>query len=192
MTVRIIAITVVMVLYGALAYADECNSLRYVDNGNGTVIDCRSGLTWLKNANCLDIVNGVDKSGGSLTWYAAMDWAAGLGNGLCGLSDGSLAGDWRLPTKTEMMAMIASAKKQGFTMPILTNAPGTAKWSNGNLFDNVLNNNYWTATTHTSETSAWYVSLYNGSVDYYVKNGMIYVWPVRVRQFVTFGDVSVE
>ena len=66
---------------------------RFTDNGDGTVYDERTGLLWLKNANC----------------YAEQDWdpamlsAAGLNSGECGLTDGSVEGDWRLPTRAELM-----------------------------------------------------------------------------------------
>ncbi|RKZ74987.1 MAG: hypothetical protein DRQ57_09055 [Gammaproteobacteria bacterium] len=47
------------------------SSNRYTDNGNGTVTDNRSGLIWLKNANCFERQN----------WETAMQSAANLANG---------------------------------------------------------------------------------------------------------------
>ena len=94
---RIIVLSVVLVWVGTSAYATDCNNGgRYEDNGDGTVTDCRTGLIWLKNANCTDTSNGIANPNGYLTWYDALTWAAGLENGLCGLTDGSSAGDWRL------------------------------------------------------------------------------------------------
>ena len=84
---------------------------RYEDNGNGTISDCRTGLVWLKNANCI---------GGALDWNSAASWVANLSNSMCGLSDGSEVGDWRMPTKTEWMTMVSSARKQGFTISTLS------------------------------------------------------------------------
>jgi hypothetical protein len=55
------------------------------------VTDNLTNLIWLKNANC----------DGQKDWNEAETWAANLASGTCGLSDGSSAGDWRLPTKTE-------------------------------------------------------------------------------------------
>lgn len=40
-----------------------------------------------------------------------------------------------MSTKTEWMAMIVSARKQGFTFPALTNRAGTAKWSAGDSWN---------------------------------------------------------
>ena len=67
---------------------------RFTDMGDGTIRDNDTGLIWLKNANCL----------GSMDWYNAMDQAASLADGQCGLEDGSAAGDWGLPTKAEWEA----------------------------------------------------------------------------------------
>ena len=66
---------------------------RFTDNGDGTVYDERTGLLWLKNANCYAEQN----------WDPAMLSAAGLNSGECGLTDGSVEGDWRLPTRAELM-----------------------------------------------------------------------------------------
>jgi hypothetical protein len=157
---------------------------RYEDNGNGTVTDCRTGLIWLKNANCTESFGGIDKSGSS-TWYDAVTWVAALADTRCGLTDGSYAGDWRLPTKTEWMAMVTSAQKQGFTIPTLTNRAGTAKWSPGDIFDNVLASSwYWSSTDSAYYTDGvWIVALWNGSMSSGVKpyDGG-YVWPVRAGQ----------
>jgi hypothetical protein len=103
---RIMALTVVLLLLETWAYAADCNNGgRYEISGRGTVTDCRTGLIWLQDANCKDSLGltGIDKSQGYLNWYNAMKWVAALGGGYCGLFDGSSAGDWRLPTKTEWM-----------------------------------------------------------------------------------------
>ena len=67
---------------------------RFSDNGNGTVTDNITGLIWLKNANCF----------GSRTWNHALADANGLNSGDCGLTDGSSAGDWRLPNYNELFS----------------------------------------------------------------------------------------
>lgn len=50
-----------------------------------------TGLVWLKNANC----NYADYAGANAC-------AATLQNGMCGLTDNSSPGDWRLATKAEI------------------------------------------------------------------------------------------
>jgi len=51
------SIVAFLVVVSASAYAADCNSGgRYEINGapsaDGTVTDCRTGLVWLKNADC--------------------------------------------------------------------------------------------------------------------------------------------
>ncbi len=69
---------------------------RFVDNGDGTVTDSLTGLIWLKNANCF----------GALLWPDALVAVNGLQNEGCGLSDGSVAGDWRMPNIKELLSLI--------------------------------------------------------------------------------------
>jgi len=54
-----------------------------------------NGLVWLKNANCF----------GEKTWDEAKADAASLHTGMCGLTDGSAAGQWRLPTARELQSL---------------------------------------------------------------------------------------
>jgi hypothetical protein len=129
----------------------------------------------LKDAACL----------GRATFDGANAAAAALqdGNAACALSDGSVSGDWRLPTKTEWMNFVASARKQGFTNPVLTDNTGTAKWREGYLFKNVQSYNYWSSSTYAFNTSvAWGVYMGSGSVDISFKASGYYVWPVRAGQ----------
>jgi hypothetical protein len=58
------------------------------DNKNGTIADDAHGIVWLKNATCL----------GWSGWWSAGTSVARLQSGMCGLSDKSTAGQWRLPT----------------------------------------------------------------------------------------------
>jgi hypothetical protein len=71
---------------------------RFTDNGDGTVTDNLTGLTWLKNVMCL----------GQQTWADALAAANALadGNGACGLADGSAAGDWRVPNRNELNSLL--------------------------------------------------------------------------------------
>jgi len=138
---------------------------RYKDNGNGTITDNRSGLIWLKNANCF----------GAQNWEKAKQSAATLASGQCGLRDGSGAGDWRLPTKEELKAMMDKKYK----IPALSNAKGTAQWKEGEVFSGVQSS-YWSSATHAGTTSyAWYVNLNDGYVGADIKTSNNNVWPVR-------------
>jgi len=139
---------------------------RYTDNGDGTVTDNRTGLIWLKNANCF----------GRKNWKTAMQLAAKLADGQCGLSDGSKPGDWRLPTKKELKAMIDTKYKR----PVLSNATGTGQWKEGDALSGVQAGNYWSSTPLAIGTGyAWYVNFGYGGVDFVGKSGTNYVWPLR-------------
>ena len=52
---------------------------RFIDNNSGTITDRRTGLIWLKNANCAETVGGVDKSVRSVSFSqcAQLDRSAG-------------------------------------------------------------------------------------------------------------------
>ena len=65
---------------------------RFKDNGDGTVTDTRTGLIWLKNANLCDIK----------PWDDAVAYCSSLASGQAGLTDGSKAGQWRLPSIQEL------------------------------------------------------------------------------------------
>ena len=154
---------------------------RYVDCGNGTVTDTVTGLIWLKDANCFSFE----------TYSAANQAAAGLAAGQCGLTDGSSAGDWRLPTKAEWEVTIAQAVALGCTLagpkspPSLTNDPGNGCISAGpSSFTGVQSNLYWSSgALETTGFLAWLVALDGGAISYDNKfANRSLVWPVRGGQ----------
>lgn len=135
-------------------------SPRFTDNGNGTVTDNLTTLIWLKNAN----------AGGTKSWEAALLYCNNLANGSAGLTDGSAAGDWRLPNVKELQSLIAF---ENFLPALPAEHP----------FSGVLSNFYWSGTTYSgSTTSAWGVNLNGGLVGYNGKTSAYYVWPVRAGQ----------
>lgn len=115
-----------------------------LDNNNGTVTDPGTGLVWLKNINCF----------GKQDWATASSSATSLQSGACGLSDKSTAGQWRLPTETEIKGMLRKR----------LNAPnyGTYYWSSKN---NVT----------------YYIHAENGEVFPQTYKTAV-TWPVRVGQ----------
>jgi len=152
-------------------------SPRFITSTTGIVTDTLTGLIWLKNANCTDIVGGVE--GGTPTWMNALTWSNNLANGDCGLSDGSNAGDWRLPNVRELLSLI----HWGVYDPAVPNTAGTGKWTNGNPFTGVQSSDYWSSTTIADPTYyAWIVHLGFGFVHDSVETVTAYVWPVRGGQ----------
>jgi len=145
---------------------------RYTDNGDGTVTDNRSGLIWLKNANCF----------GPHNWKKAMQSAANLASGQCGLRDGSRRGMWRLPTREEWEAMVDEKymDRENYSRLALSNAAGTGPWKEGDAFSGVQTDGYWSSTTYAGVTTqVWFVDLIFAFVGYYDKTKANYVWPVR-------------
>ena len=117
------------------------------DNGTVKV----NGLVWLKDAKCL----------GSMNWDSAGIAAANLSAPYCWLTDGSKAGDWRLPTIAEAQEVILS----------LSSFKGAAETY------------FWTSTIGRNSTEAWFfmthISPLNGQLLNFKKSAIYYVWPVR-------------
>jgi hypothetical protein len=143
----------------------SCNGVnRFSDNLDGTVTDCRTGLIWLQNANCY----------GGQTWDNATTKADRLNDGECGLSDGSIAGDWWLPTKEELQGIGTDPPATwGSGSPLVTWAMPDAP------FVNVSSGIYWSSTEY-SLTVAWRIDMSDGVTGSTHKfhDGYL-LWPVR-------------
>jgi len=97
-------------------------SPRFTDNGDGTVTDELTGLLWLQNAYCQDTVCSDSDcvTGADLSWADALKFANYLQHGYCDLSDGSVAGQWRLPNVKELLSLV----NYRFADPAVSNAMG--------------------------------------------------------------------
>jgi hypothetical protein len=133
---------------------------RFTDNGDGTVTDNLTGLIWLKDANCF----------GLRTWDNALSDSNGLASGSCGLTDGSSAGQWRLPNYKELFSLIDASNS-------------TPALPTGHPFFEVLNDYYWTSSTfaHVSDF-ALYIQMGVVIVSSGNKIDINNVWPVRGGQ----------
>lgn len=152
---------------GALQKGVAWPSPRFSDNANGTVTDNLTGLIWLKNANCTDAVAGIGSPSG-LNWTEALTWSNNLASGKCGLSDGSTAGQWRLPNINELESLLDISISSPWALPT------------GHPFTGVKLDEYWSSTSNSSDRYfAWSVGMYHGDVDYRTKSMALYVWPVR-------------
>jgi len=138
---------------------------RFKDNGDGTVTDTITGLFWLKNANPF----------GYQTWAMAVRYCQELASGKKGLTDGSNAGQWRLPTIEELESI-------GTDPPVVWesgNPPVT--WTKpGAPFTGVYTY-YWSGTSYSgSTTEGWWIYMETGAVGYPIaESGSCLVWPVR-------------
>jgi hypothetical protein len=132
-----------------LQFGAPLTSPRFIDNGNGTLADTVTGLTWLKQADCFQ-----------QSWSAALASINALASGACGLTDGSSAGQWRMPNRTEMLSISDRAP----TFPQAEYFTGQAQGSGGPVTGPVVfnrfvsSNYYWTSTTNAADpTQAWTV-----------------------------------
>ena len=121
-------------------------SARFIDNGDGTLADTVTGLTWLKKADCI-----------RQPWAGAVATVNGLASGQCGLTDGSTAGQWRMPNRTELLSL--SDRAPTFPQASYFNGRygGTANVTGPVIFENyIVSDYYWTSTTDAADTSqAW-------------------------------------
>jgi hypothetical protein len=120
---------------------------RFIDNANGTVTDTVTGLTWLKEADCIRD-----------TWSNALTAVNKLASGQCGLTDGSTAGQWRLPNRAEMLSLSDRAP----TFPQSNYFDGIPGGDGTTVTNPVIFNSfkvsvfYWTSTTDAADTTqAW-------------------------------------
>ena len=142
---------------GAIQAGVPSPNPRFSDTKDGTVKDNLTNLIWLKNAECF----------GPQTWASALNAANTLASGACGLSDGSVAGNWRVPNVREVESLIDF----GTFNPALPS---------GHPFSRVQPGVYWSSTTIADDPGlAWGVSMVVGSPRPVGKADTSRVWPVR-------------
>lgn len=146
---------------------------RWLDRGDGTVVDTVTGLVWLKQADCIQ-----------QTWANAIAAVRALASGQCGLTDGSQTGTWRMPTRTEMESLSDRMVNNhaDFFNQTYFNLDGTVYRLP--IFNNFMRYQfYWTATSDAADaTKTWTVfSCDFGTYDA-LKNNPGYTLAVREPQ----------
>ena len=144
---------------------------RFEDNSDGTVTDYLTGLIWLKNARCFS----------PKSWSVALAKINNLSSGSCGLSDGSIAGDWRTPNRKELISLI-DFTQIGPALP------------QEHPFENFGGYHFWSNTTSAHKKySAWILSFNWGVTGTSGKTMVNNILPVRDRQIKLIdidGDAS--
>jgi len=145
---------------------------RFQDNHDGTITDTTTDIVWLKDGSVAS----------TKTWYAAMAWCSTLASGTAGLTDGSAAGEWRLPGKDELSGLISG-----------WSGDNPATWLDPQGFTNTQASTYWSSTTNTLTTStAWDVFFDEGFEGYGTKTLQYYVRAVRSGQSGTFSHLVIS
>jgi hypothetical protein len=145
---------------GALRKGAVWPTPRFSDKSNGTVSDNLTGLIWLKDPNCFNA---------PLSWSVALASAKSLATGSCGLTDGSVTGDWRLPNRKELLSLVNRQQADN------------SAWLNSSGFANVKADTYWSSSTSANDTRfAWILKFSDGTMDFGNRSSSLYlVWPVR-------------
>ena len=112
----------------------------FVDNGNGTITDNATGLTWLQQDS--GGFKAGTKGDGSLNWQEALAWCESL--------DYAGASDWRLPNAKELQSLVDYTRS-----PKNTNSAAIDPLFQATYLPNGVNNEgqgnypyYWSSTTH--------------------------------------------
>jgi len=106
-----------------------------------------------------------------------MAYCQSLASGTAGLTDGSLAGQWHLPSKAELEGI-------GTDPPAMWESgyPSVTWTKPGTPFTGVQDDFYWSSTEWANPDGAWSVRMYSGVVNSLGKSLYYYVWAVKNGQ----------
>ncbi len=116
---------------------------RFIDNGDGTIADTLTQLTWLQELNCIATQypafdNDWAPNDGGVTWQHAIEFVNGMNAGTYSNCAAGLS-DWRLPNSEELRSLVDYSK---ISSAIPQSAPFTLSYSRGP-------NTFWSATTYS-------------------------------------------
>lgn len=166
---------------GALQKGAAWPDPRFTDNANGTVTDNLTGLVWLKKPYLL----------GEMTWSNAVSACNSVASGSYDLTDGSSAGDWRLPNIKELASLMSYRLSQTFPgpPPVELTTVNALPLNHPFVFENSLGSKtepYWSSTTRflynpaPGTEQAFILRIDVGGIDLGIKSsGSYWVWPVR-------------
>jgi hypothetical protein len=129
--------------------------LRYKDNGDGTIKDKNTKLTWEK----LSADGSIHDAGN------AYNWADAFAVHVTGLNTANFAGhnDWRLPNIKELQSIVNYQKfAPSVSSPFNNNCVAGATVLTGSC---TVGNAYWSSTSYTyAPMSAWFINFIDGGV----------------------------
>ena len=123
-------------------------ALSYTDNGDGTVTDNRTGLSWEKKTTANLTTN--------YTWQGALDYVAEL-NAMNGGAGFAGHNDWRLPNMRELLSIVDYGRSNPPIDPIFGPTAGGSNYAA-----------YWSSTSWPAspEYSAWGVEFADSYANY--------------------------
>lgn len=142
---------------------------RFIGCTNGTVLDTRTNLLWLREASCEVLNTGVGTPWG-ISHALAEGRVGDLASGVCSLNDNSAIGDWRLPSLNEFSYIVPQSQWNEEGHPFLnvgTNLP--YYWTDDP--DPATEFNWFFADVSYIAPAEWFGS--------YFENTASAVWPVR-------------
>ncbi len=141
----------------------------YTDNGNGTITDQTTGLTWEK----LSEDGSIHDEGNVYTWSEALDRVDTL-------NTQSFAGhnDWRLPNIVEARTLL---NFDTYSPAVAAEFDSNCETGCTVLTCNCIQPDwYWTSTTYQeTNEDAWFVDMYNGYTDSTTKTEQNFARAVR-------------
>jgi len=104
---------------------------RFTDNDNGTITDNLTGFLWTRDAGCVE----------DATWEETLEGASTIGDGDCGLTDGSEPGSWRVANIRELHSLVDYGNSPSLPPghPFLGIDDETALWSSTSVVSNINN-----------------------------------------------------
>jgi hypothetical protein len=172
----------------------ELSELRFLDQGDGTVLDCYTSKVWLKDTACLGTGAWDVGAGAGSVQATVAELNSGTDFGCTDYSAGTYA-DWRVPGMDELCgewdgmlcqpppccAPLAGVVDNRFVVPSVANAAGDGVWVEENAFVGLLADYYWSATA-VDATTAYAAWLGDGRVLVQPKSESHGLWPVRTGQ----------
>lgn len=178
---RAAAQSLALIRYHADLFATAlCEALdyRFIDRGEGTVLDCRTGLVWLKDAGCLGegFWDVAGRSGSGQEAVQAFNGAETANRYLCDDYAPGAYDDWRLPSEAELCGLWDTDRGcalQGHPAARLPNARGDGDWSENRPFVGVRSGVYLTLE------GLWGVDVLSGSMERNPGGDSGSIWLVR-------------
>jgi hypothetical protein len=163
---------------GELQMGAAWPTTRFVDNGNQTISDNLTGLTWTKNGDTPG--PATCGPGGTMIWQSLLDYVKCLNtNNYLGYND------WHLPNKKEFWSLVNIGE------------PNQADWLKSQGYTNLGYwwGFYWSSTTEPyKRTQAYIITLSDGRIEHSYQKSLTpsYLWPVRTGPPKSLGNFIIS